>query len=79
MSTHVTEPHRHAFQALVSGEYDNVAPFSCFIDGSPGAAIVAVHPCPPAGEGPAPESAVRPLFVSVTPAMTITDHDGAEA
>lgn len=55
MSTHITEPHRHAFEALVSGEYDNFA-LSCFIDGSPDAAIV-----------------------SVTPAMTITDHDGAEA
>ena len=28
MSTNITEPHRHAFQALVSGEYDNFALFS---------------------------------------------------
>ena len=79
MSTNITEPHRHAFQALVSGEYDNFALFSCFIDGAPGAAIVAVNPCPSAEEGAAPEYAVRPLFVSVTPAMTITDHDGTKA
>ena len=36
-------------------------------------------PPQPAEEGAAPEYAVRPLFVSVTPAMTITDHDGTEA
>ena len=78
MFTNITEPHRHALQALVSGEYDNFA-LSCFIDGAPGAAIVAANPCPPTEEGAAPEYAVQPLFVSVTPAMTITDHDGAEA
>ena len=79
MSTHITEQHRHAFEALTSGRYDNFALFSCFIDGSPGAAIAAVEPRPPAGEGAQPEYAVQPLFVSVTPAMTLTDHDGAEA
>ena len=71
--------HRHAFEALSSGRYDNFALFSCFIDGSPGAAIVAVDSCPPAEEGAEPECTVRPLFVSVTPAMTIADHDGREA
>ena len=79
MSTNITEQHRHAFEALTSGRYDNFALFSCFIDGSPGAAIVAVNPCPPAEEGAAPEYAVQPLFVSVTPAMTIANHDGVEA
>ena len=79
MSTNINAQHRHAFQALVSGEYDNFALFSCFVDGSPGAAIVAVNPCPPAEDGAEPEYAVQPLFVSVTPAMTITDHDGTEA
>ena len=28
MSTHITEQHRHAFEALTSGEYDNFALFS---------------------------------------------------
>ena len=79
MSTHITEQHRHAFEALTSGRYDNFALFSCFIDGLPGAAIVAVNPCPPAEPGAAPEYAVQPLFVSVTPAMVLTNHDGAEA
>ena len=79
MSTHITEEHRHAFEALTSGRYDNFALFSCFIDGSPGAAIVAVNPRPPAEEGAEREYAVQPLFVSVTPAMTLTNHDGAEA
>ena len=51
MSTHITEPHRHAFDALTSGRYDNFALFSAFVDGSPGAAIVAVNPRSPAEEG----------------------------
>lgn len=79
MSTNITEQHRHAFEALTSGRYDNFALFSVFVDGSPGAAIVAVNPRPPAEEGAEAEYAVQPLFVSVTPAMTITNHDGAEA
>ena len=79
MSTHITEQHRHAFEALTSGRYDNFALFSCFIDGVPGAAIVAVEPHRSAEEGAEGEYAVQPLFVSVTPAMTITDHDGTEA
>jgi len=79
MSTNITEQHRHAVEALTSGSYDNFALFSCVSAGAPGAAIVAVGPRPPAGEGAQPEYAVRPLFVSVTPAMTIANHDGAEA
>lgn len=79
MSTNITEQHRHAFEALTSGRYDDFALFSCVIDGSPGAAVVAVNPCPPAEEGAEPEYEVRPPFVSVTPAMASADHDGAEA
>ena len=79
MSTNLTDEHRRAFQALTSGDYDNFGLFSCFIDGSPGAAIVAVNECPATEEGRQTEYAVLPLFVSVTAAMTITDHDGTEA
>ena len=67
MSTSITAGHRRAFQALTSGDYDNSALFSCFIDGSPGAAITAVNRCPPAEEGGEPDYEVRPLFVSLTP------------
>ena len=79
MATHITDEHQAAFEALTSGEYDNFLLFSCFIDGTPGAAIVAVNPCPPAEDGGAPEVELRPLFVSVTPAMKLTDHDGRAA
>ena len=79
MSTNITEQHRHAFEALTSGRYDYFALFSCFVDGASGVAIVAVNPRSPAEEGTEAEYAVQPLFVSVTPAMTITNHDGVEA
>ena len=79
MSTNITPDHRRAFQAFASGEYANFARFSCFIDGSPGAAIVAVNLYPPAEKGEGPEFMVRPLFVSITPTMTIADHDGTAA
>ena len=79
MTTNVTEEHRHAFQALTSGDYGNFALFSVFVDGQPGAAIVAVNECPPSGESGEPEFELRPLFVSLTPGMTVTDHDGRAA
>ena len=70
--TNITSQHREAFEALVSGRYSNFALFSCFVDGQPGAAIVAVNRD---GE----DYTIVPLFVSVTDAMTLTDHDGTEA
>ena len=78
-TTHITEAHRRAFSAPTSGRHDHFALLSCYIDGAPGAAIVTVEECAPAGEGGPPGYAIRPLFVSVTPAMTLTDHDGREA
>ena len=71
--THITDEHRRAFEALTSGTHDNFALFSCFVGGSPAAAIVAVNRCPPAEQGAEPE------YVSVTPDMKLTDHDGREA
>ena len=79
MPTNITAEHRRAFKALTSGAYDNFALFSCYIDGSPGAAIVAIDRRPPAEEDGEPEYEVRPLFVSLTPEMKVTDHDGREA
>lgn len=72
MSTHITTEHRRIFEALASGEYRNFALFSCFVDGEPAAAIVAVTLAGEAYE-------IAPLFVSVTPAMRLTDHDGRPA
>jgi hypothetical protein len=69
MTTNITADHRAAFEALVSGDYCNFALFSCFVNGEPGAAIVAVSE-----DGD--QYAIRPLFVSITPSLTLTDHDG---
>ena len=69
MTTNITADHRAAFEALVSGDYANFALFSCFANGEPAAAIVAVNRD---GDG----YAITPLFVSVTPSLTLTDHDG---
>jgi hypothetical protein len=70
MTTHITSAHREAFEALTSGEYDNFALLSCFVNGDPAAAIVAVN-------RDAAEYLLTPLFVSVTEAMHLADHDGA--
>jgi hypothetical protein len=69
MTTNIIADHRAAFEALVSGDYANFALFSCFVNGEPAAAIVAVNQ-----DGD--EYAITPLFVSVTPSLTLTDHDG---
>jgi hypothetical protein len=67
--TNITPQHRAAFEALSSGDYGNFALFSCFVNGEPAAAIVAVNRD---GE----EYAITPLFVSVTASFQLTDHDG---
>jgi hypothetical protein len=69
MTTNLTADHRAAFEALVPGDYAIFALFSCFANGEPAAAIVAVNRD---GDG----YAITPLFVSVTPSLTLTDHDG---
>jgi len=75
MSTNIRPDHVSAYQALTSGEYGSFALFSCFLNGEPAAAIVAVTP-PDCEAG---EYKITPLFVSVTDAMVLTDHDGAKA
>ena len=72
MTTNITDAHRQAFEALTRGDYGNFALFSCFVDGQPSAAIVAISD---AGS----EYALSPLFVAPTPGMVLTDHDGREA
>ena len=69
MTTNITADHRAAFEALTSGDYANFALFSCFVSGEPAAAIAAVNRD---GDG----YVVTPLFVSVTPSLTLTDHEG---
>ena len=79
MATNITEEHRRAFDALTGGEAGNFCLFSCFVSGEPAAAIAAVTRCPPSQEGSEPDYLVTPLFVSVTPGMSLADHDGREA
>ena len=69
MTTNITADHRAAFEALVSGDYANFALFSCFVNGEPAAAIAAVN-----RDGG--EYAITPLFVSDTPSLSLTEHDG---
>jgi hypothetical protein len=72
MTTNITSDHQAVFEALTSGDYANFALFSCFVNGEPAAAIVAVNAD---GDG----YAITPLFVSVTPSLVLTDHDGRDA
>jgi len=69
MSTNITPQHRQAFEAMTSGRFDNFALFSCFVDGRPASAIVAIN-----RDGD--DYLIEPLFVSVTQGMDLTDHDG---
>lgn len=69
--TNITQLHEEIFTALTSGEYDNFALFSCFVNGEPASAICAVTETET-------EYQIGPLFVSVTPSMRLTDHDGNE-
>ncbi len=75
MSTNIRPEHISAFEALTSGEHDNFALFSCFLDGEPAVAIVAVTP-PDTENG---EYQITPLFVGVTERMVLTVHDGVIA
>ncbi len=77
--TNITSEHKRAFEALTSREPHNFALFSCRVDNEPAAAIVAVTVDPRARKGGEPEYRIRPMFVSVTPGMRLTDHDGREA
>ncbi len=69
MSTNITAEHKRAFEALSTGQFANFAMFSCFVNGEPAVAIVTVNM-----DGPG--YVITPLYVSVTPGMALTDHDG---
>jgi hypothetical protein len=69
MSTNITADQRAVFKSLTSGQHDNFALFSCFVNGVPATAIVTV-------QWDGDEFAVAPLFVSLTSDMVLTDHDG---
>jgi hypothetical protein len=71
MSTNITDRHRQAFEAITSGQYGNFALFSCFVNGTPAAAVVSITQ-----DGDTRN--VTPLFISVTDDMVLTDHEGRE-
>lgn len=71
-ATNITDAQRSAFEALASGAFANFAFLSCFVNGEPASAIVAVNKD---GE----DITITPLFVSVTPGMILKDHDGTPA
>ena len=79
ISTNISEEHRRTFDAISGGEYGNFVLCSCFVSGEPAVAIAAVTLCPSVQELGAPDYRITPLFVSVTPGMTVVDHDGREA
>ena len=68
--TNISPEHRDSFKALTSGDYTNFALFSCFVNGEPASAIVAVT------KDDGNEYHINPLFVSVTPGMKLIDHEG---
>ena len=75
MSTNIRPEHISAFEALTSGQFDNLALFSCFLGDEPVVAIVAIAP----RQNENDDYQITPLFVSVTDAMVLTDHEGTEA
>lgn len=70
--SNITDKHRRVFKALLYGGFDNFALFSCFYDGEPTAAIIAVN------AGPAENYDLTPLLVFPTKKMLdrLTDNDG---
>ncbi|MEX0309691.1 MAG: hypothetical protein AB3N17_05525 [Tateyamaria sp.] len=75
MSTNIRAEHVSAFEALTSGQFENFALFSCFLNGAPASPIVAMTQSA-ADDG---EVVITPLFVSVTETMVVTDHDETPA
>lgn len=70
--TNITPELKDLFTALTSGEYSNFALVSCFVDGEPASAIVVAR----RNEDELVE--IKSVFVSITPGMVLTDHDGNE-
>ena len=69
MTTNITDEHKAYFEALHKG-MKGFALVSCFVDGQPTSAIALVVDD---GEG---FYTIRPMFVALTDAMILTDHDG---
>ena len=77
--TNTTGEYRRVFEALTGGPPARYCLFSRFCDGEPAAAIASVTVWPPKNDGGEAETIIPPLFISPTPGMTLTDHDGTTA
>jgi len=64
---HITPEMEADFEALTSGKYDNFELVSCFSNGNPTVAIAVVE-----------KDRITPLFVAITSATILIDHDGNE-
>jgi hypothetical protein len=69
--TNITQEMIDAFTAVTSNKYNNLALYSCFLDGDPTSAVVAV-------EKSGDEFLIRAIFVYCTDEILqrITNHDG---
>lgn len=77
--TNIQPWHRTAFDALVCGESQGMALFSCFMNGEPTAAIVNITRCGEAEDASsADDFRIIPMFVAVTPGMKLTNHENEE-
>lgn len=71
--SNITPGHVRAFQIVTSAQYEeNIALWSCTINGEAGVAIVAVD------RNDADTLAVMPLFVAITRSMKIEFEGGSE-
>ena len=77
-ATNITEEHRNAFEALISGHYDNFALSSCSLNDQPAAAIVAVAAHRPDDKDCETEFHIKPLFISIVHGVVLTDHNGRQ-
>lgn len=68
--THITPELQTIFEGLRDPRYTNFALFSCFVNGDPAVASVAIN------TENSTKVTITPLFVSVTDAMVLTDHNG---
>ena len=72
MTTNIKPDHQEAFNALRNPTFSNFALFSCFVNGAPTSAVVAIN------EAEGGDVIISPLFVAVTDDTVLTDHDGVE-
>ena len=67
---HISEQLKGAFEYVRGASDDRVCLFDCRVNGEKAVAICAIQPAPGG------EYALAPLFVSITPAMKLTDSSG---